>query len=115
MCAQAAHASVGSILKVLVEETNLGIEYYNSKHYQVELTRNELLWLAQGMKKIVVGVPTKEALEQIIKDARSLEVTCCPVIDAGLTEFEGPTLTCVALGPDEDSKLSLLTGNLKLL
>jgi PTH2 family peptidyl-tRNA hydrolase len=38
------------------------------------------------------------------------------IIDSGLTEFGGvPTKTCVAIGPDIDAKIDVLTKHLKLL
>ena len=37
------------------------------------------------------------------------------VRDAGLTEVEPGTVTCIGIGPEKDSILEEFTGNLKLL
>ncbi len=38
------------------------------------------------------------------------------ITDSGRTEFHGrPTRTCLAIGPDDASKIDQVTGNLELL
>jgi PTH2 family peptidyl-tRNA hydrolase len=38
------------------------------------------------------------------------------ITDSGKTEFHGqPTRTCLAIGPDESSKIDAVTGHLELL
>ena len=35
--------------------------------------------------------------------------------DAGKTQVESGTITCLAIGPDEEKKIDKITGNLKIL
>jgi peptidyl-tRNA hydrolase, PTH2 family len=100
MCAQAAHAAV-------MATTKLGVT--KEKAVIIE-------WLKDGQKKIVIGVPSFEDLEDLRVKAWQSGISFTVVTDAGHTEFHGkPTVTCMALGPDTDENLDPVTGDLKLL
>lgn len=112
MCAQAAHAAVMS--------TVAGISYstLDGKNPNFSLPHGDNIrkWFIEGQKKIVVGVDSLEQLYDIrTKAVLTGKMTCHMVTDAGLTEFKGPTITCLALGPDTDENLDPITGELKLL
>lgn len=70
-------------------------------------------WLRTSYRKIVCQVDTLQDLEALIEQAKSLGVSCWPIVDSGLTEFDGPTLTCAAFGPDYDERLAF-TSHLRL-
>lgn len=73
-------------------------------------------WVEQhGMRKICVGVDSEDALRKLLESAYAMGVHAAHVVDAGLTEFDGPTLTCAAFGPDTDERINAITGTLKLL
>jgi len=110
LAAQVAHASV----KFLVENN----ESDRGDALLVRLTPDEASWLLGegGSTKIVVGVDTEGALQDLIFRAKLLGIEAFPIVDAGRTEFNGvPTLTCAAFGPAAAAALDELTGNLKLL
>lgn len=72
-------------------------------------------WLEQGMAKIVVGCESEDELLQLQEQARRHNIITYLVRDAGKTEFKEPTLTCIAIGPDEDHIIDKITADLKLL
>lgn len=73
------------------------------------------VWEAEGSKKIVVKVNSLAELLDLERKAKELEIPNALVRDAGLTQLEEGTITCLALGPAEDEKIDKLTRNLKLL
>jgi len=116
MCAQAAHASLGIILKQMTK-TKQGKDY-NWFCYQLFTHEKDAFehWVEAGQKKIVVGVDSEEALLALYDAAKIKSLPVHLVTDSGLTEFKGnPTNTCIAIGPAESDKIDELTGNLKLL
>lgn len=81
-----------------------------------DLTETEITWFQESaMKKICLRVESEQELLDIEQRALAAGLKAYMVMDAGLTEFAGPTRTCLAIGPDEDVKIDAITGNLKLL
>ncbi|MEM1575814.1 MAG: peptidyl-tRNA hydrolase Pth2 [Nitrososphaerota archaeon] len=72
-------------------------------------------WEESGAKKVVVEVDNLEELLKLEEKAKKMGIPNFLVIDAGLTEFPEPTITCLGLGPEEENKINKLTGNLRLL
>lgn len=100
MCAQAAHASVASIVGTIAD---------NSAHAKIDK------WLQDGMTKIVVGCNSEDELYQLAGKSRELGLITSLIKDAGMTEVEPGTPTCCAVGPDEDHLVDQVTAHLKLL
>lgn len=97
MIAQGAHAST----KVIVE---------NFSHPKVKR------WLNGPFAKIVVRVGSEEELRALTDEANRRGLLTSLIVDAGRTEFNGvPTVTCGAIGPDEEDAIDPVTGHLKLL
>lgn len=92
---QVAHASVEAVLK--------------SKKDVVEE------WRAEGMKKVVLKVESEEELLNLKKEAERLKLVTALIKDAGRTFFEKPTITCLAIGPDDEEKIDKVTSKLKML
>jgi PTH2 family peptidyl-tRNA hydrolase len=108
IAAQVAHAS----MKFLVDNN----ESLHSNEIHVKLSPAEAMWLTGSFTKVVVGVDSEDALQDLILRAELEGIESYPIIDAGRTEFNGvPTLTCVAFGPCEAEILDKITGNLKLI
>ena len=112
IAAQAAHASMKAILDqsyIQVNETNLNT-------LVIPLTTNIEPWISGLFTKICVSVNSEEELINIYNQAKSANICCSLIQDAGLTEFNGqPTLTAVAVGPDVSELIDPITGHLSLL
>lgn len=100
MIAQGAHAVMGVWL-----------------HYCTPVVGKDVFhWLANGAKKICVRAKSEEELRKLYMDAKDAGLRAHIVTDAGRTEFNGvPTVTCLAIGPNEDEAVDKITGHLELL
>ncbi|MEM4282691.1 MAG: peptidyl-tRNA hydrolase Pth2 [Candidatus Woesearchaeota archaeon] len=92
---QAAHASVGALLK----------------SHKDDIAK----WQAQGMKKVVLKVKDLPTLLEIKAKAEDAGLAVSLVTDAGLTQLPPGTITSLGIGPDRAEKIDKITGNLKLL
>lgn len=102
MCAQAAHASVETVLKVIKTDKLLKKDVFNN-------------WKDQGMKKVVLSVNDKSELFKYKDLAERSGIRTAAIKDAGMTEIPAGTFTALAIGPDEAAKIDKITGNLKSL
>lgn len=92
MIAQACHASLNAYKKA-------------SREKAAE-------WESEGSKKIALQATN---LEELVSRAESLEIPAYLVNDAGLTELEPGTKTALGVGPDRESKIDKVTGDLELI
>lgn len=72
-------------------------------------------WRKQGMKKIVLKVSNLKELKEYQKKANNAKLKTALIIDAGKTFFKTSTTTCLAIGPDKESKIDKITSKLKML
>lgn len=72
-------------------------------------------WWWVGQEKVVVKIGSLKELEQIKESAISLNIPWCEVTDAGNTQIEPGTTTCISLGPAPAELIDKVTGDLKLL
>ena len=93
-CVQCCHASLGAY-----EKTDKSIVKK---------------WKAEGQKKVVLEVNSKEELMRLHNRMKKEKISCFLVEDAGLTELEPGTITSLEIGPDDEKKIDKITGNLKL-
>ena len=93
LAAQAAHASLHAALKA------------DKKILDA--------WLKEGAMKVVLKVADEKELMAFKKKAAKLPSAL--ILDAGKTAFKEPTHTCLAIGPEEASKIDKITGKLKLV
>lgn len=85
-------------------------------YLNTELSGEVGRWFATGMKKICVRADSEEQLLGLHKAAQEAGLRSYLITDAGRTEFHGvPTVTCLAIGPNEDSDVDKVTGGLTLL
>jgi len=108
LAGQVAHACMGFIHHIAVQMEGV---------LEVPMSPTEFKWFNDDKStKIVCGVDSKEELEDLMEKAGLLQINYYPMVDLGLTEFNGvKTLTCAAFGPDEAEILDPLTGHLKPL
>lgn len=94
LAVQVAHASVEAVLK--------------SDRKKV------LEWQSEGMKKVVLRVDSLKELLNYQKQASGEGLRAALITDAAKTFFDKPTTTCLAIGPDAEGKIDLITGKLKI-
>lgn len=108
-CAQASHVSMA----FLISRMKYLSGNYPSYH-TIKLSEVEKLWLSTNFRKIVCQVSSETELLNIADCAKKAGLVCHIITDDGLTEFDKPTITCCAIGPDYDEKIDEVTGSLPL-
>ncbi len=71
-------------------------------------------WIDGGQRKIVVKAQDLKALRELHARALRDGIVAVLVQDAGLTEVEPGTVTCLGLGPAPDAVVDKVTGQLPL-
>lgn len=111
---QAAHASISFLtrrIQKFLEDKGTDFSTFVSLWISVP----ELEWINGLFTKVCVTVDSEEELLEIEKKANEAGIECHLITDRGLTEFNGiPTVTCLALGPDDAEKIDAITRELKL-
>lgn len=98
MAAQVGHASV---------ECALWAEKKDRKAFDA--------WMDSGQKKVVLKVPNRDEMVRRMAEAKSCGFHASMITDAGRTQVEPGTDTCVGIGPAPSSELDKVTGDLKML
>jgi PTH2 family peptidyl-tRNA hydrolase len=85
-----------------------------------EKTRNKNFewfkeWFTVGQPKIILKVNSLKELEEIHKLGQFNNLPTAIVIDAGLTQLDPGTATCLGIGPAPDNLIDKITGGLRLL
>ncbi len=101
LAAQVAHAALSSFWKSIHSS-------------EAETRRKASEWLADIQTKIVCKIDSEAELEAIATKAEALGLVVARIRDAGRTQLEPDTFTCVGIGPDTEERLEI-TGSLKLL
>ena len=98
LAAQACHACLGS--------------YLMAKDIYAKETKQ---WLSQGGKKIIVYVDNEAELIELNRKLtdRSEDIPHKLIVDAGLTELEPGTITCLGIGPYYEDEIDNYTGELE--
>ncbi len=105
--AQGAHASMAFLTRRLQSRTTIGMD---------DFSPNEQTWIFGSFAKVCVRCNSEEELMAIHDKAIESSLEVHLIKDSGRTEFHGqPTRTCLAIGPDEASKIDQVTGHLELL
>ena len=71
-------------------------------------------WNSAGQKVSVLKVDGERDLFEFKAIAEHQGITCFIVCDAGRTEVDPGTYTCLGIGPEKQSVLDKITGNLKM-
>ena len=105
--AQGAHASMSFLTRRLQSSKSIGLD---------DFTPNEQTWIMGSFAKVCVRCNSEEELIAIHDKAIEMGLEVQLITDSGRTEFHGqPTRTCLAIGPDEASRIDHVTGHLELL
>lgn len=115
IAAQVAHASM-KVFFDRMEETEIAWEDEPQDGYAFPVTPEMKQWIDGIFTKIVVGCQTEEEIFDLEKKAKTLNIPCAVIVDAGKTEFNGvPTVTCIALGPCKAEIVEELTKDFSLM
>lgn len=98
LAAQVAHAA----LAAAEESRGMRNEWYSD-------------WKRQGGAKVVVRASGEEEMLELFKKARTMGLPSSLVQDAGRTQLEPGTTTCLGIGPAPVDLVDTVTGKLKLL
>ena len=100
--AQTAHAS-NDIIFQMINDGNI----FENNYF--------IRWKENYMKKITLGVDTLDELMNIYNEAKTKIKYVSLIEDLGFTEFKDPTITCIGIGPDDETLIDTITKNLKCL
>lgn len=95
MAVQCSHAAVEAVLKSQKDDVKR--------------------WRDSGGKKVAVYVDNLKELYKFNQLAKDIGLVTAVITDAGKTVLEPGTVTCMAIGPDEEQKIDKLTSKLKMV
>ncbi len=72
-------------------------------------------WMDCGQRKVVLKVSGKDEMIRYMKEARSCGLYTVLITDAGRTQVEPGSATCIGIGPAPESEVDKVTGGLKML
>ena len=72
------------------------------------------MWIAEGMKKIVLRVESKEELTALFNELKN-QLPSALITDAGHTQVESGTLTALGVGPAPEVEIDKFFSKHKLL
>ena len=72
-------------------------------------------WKFSGQKKVVLKVKDEKELRKYLIEANNAGIITALITDAGKTVVAPGTVTCLAIGPDEETKIDNITGELGML
>jgi len=72
-------------------------------------------WMMSGQTKVVLRVNSERELFEFKAMAEAQNLTTAIVCDAGRTQLEPGTYTCLGIGPASNTVLDKITGQLKML
>jgi PTH2 family peptidyl-tRNA hydrolase len=105
--AQGAHASMAFLTRRLQSKSSIRLDDFSA---------NEHIWMMGSFAKVCVRCNSEDELMAIHGKAIEMGLEVHLITDSGRTEFHGqPTRTCLAIGPDDASKIDQVTGHLELL
>ena len=100
--AQVAHASVDACLRVIKQDKILKTKVFDS-------------WHKSGGKKVVLKVSSESDLHKFKMSAERMGIKVAIIRDAGHTEIPPGTYTTLGLGPDTESRIDKIVGDLSPL
>ncbi len=105
--AQGAHASMAFLTRRLQSSSSISMD---------DFSPNEQAWISGSFAKVCVRCNSEDELMAVHDKAIEMGLEVHLITDSGRTEFHGqPTRTCLAIGPDDATKIDRVTGHLELL
>jgi PTH2 family peptidyl-tRNA hydrolase len=98
MCAQVGHACIDAYLKASLKDKKVCDA-----------------WIHQGMQKVVLKILSEKELVNIFQMAKQQDLPSSLIIDAGRTQIEPGSKTCVGIGPAYAKEIDKITANLSLM
>ncbi len=112
--AQISHASMAFLLN--------GADFARTKEESIRFCNCSMTnsvemkeWIETGYIKIVCKVNSEEELLGIYELAKATGLEAHIITDAGHTEFDKPTITCVGIGPNYSEDIDYVTSHLELM
>ena len=93
----------------------LDVFFKKVKSSKIELSDIDIQWYKEGYTKIVKSVKNESQLLKVYNKAKDKGLPCSLIQDAGYTEFEEPTYTAVAIGPELFEEINKITKRFRLL
>ena len=98
IASQCCHASNKAIEKIKIKNKNI----YNN-------------WYYNGQKTVILKVDNEEVFFELQKNATQNNINNNVVQDMGLTQIKNNSITTMAIGPDYEKNIDLITNYFKLL
>jgi len=96
--------------KLAVQVAHASVSAFNKSNFF-----KKRIWLASGMKKIVLKVKDLKELKHFVAKAQQAGLVNYLIQDAGKTTVEPGTITCLGIGPDSEERIDQITSHLKIL
>ena len=96
--------------KIAAQAAHASLEAYKKADRE-----NVFGWENTGNKKIVLKVSDEKELLEVFEKLKQAKLKPVLIKDAGLTEVEPGTTTCLGVGPVEEKEVDKITGKLKML
>ena len=116
MIAQGSHASMAFLTRdggFYQVEPDHSSAFHNENLENMDEIQS---WLLEGFTKVCLQCGSEAELQELHDKAAAAGLNVELIIDSGYTEFAGvPTKTCIAIGPNRNELIDVITGHLKLL
>ncbi|MFH1752289.1 MAG: peptidyl-tRNA hydrolase Pth2 [archaeon] len=98
IAAQCAHASIEAFTKT----SKQNLEWVKE-------------WQTEGQKKVVLKVSSEKELIKLNQELKDEGLKTALIKDAGLTQIQAGSTTCLGVGPAPEERIDKITKHLKLL
>lgn len=102
--AQAGHAALATFFASFQDHVDA------NGNVSFQMTTEQFEWYLGNQKKIVCRVDSEADLLLLKQRAEEMRLPAHLIIDDGLTEWDRPTATCLAIGPFDEAAIDQLTG-----
>jgi len=109
--------------QAIVARTDLGmgrgklaaqVAHASLSAYEDTDDRTRTAWKGGGQKKVVLKADGEETLFRLADEAERLGLPNAIIRDAGHTQLDPGTVTCLAVGPAREEDVDRVTGDLSL-